>query len=65
MLAGIGVAVGSPAGDHARIAATGGLDKSKDDLNDLHNADENNRTAVAHLRRALTEPNVVKVVQTR
>jgi hypothetical protein len=73
MLAGIGLAVGSPAGDHARVAALsravkkldGRLDEIKGELNDLHNADESNRAGVAHLRRALTEPDVVKVVETR
>jgi hypothetical protein len=73
MLAGIGVAVGSPAGDHARVAALsravkkldGRFDELKGELNDLHNADESNRQGVSYLRRALIAPNVVKVVETR
>jgi hypothetical protein len=73
MLAGIGVAVGSPDGDHARVAALSRivkkldnrLDAVKGELNDLHNADESNRAGVAFLRRALIEPDVVKVVETR
>ena len=73
MLAGIGVAVGSPAGDHARVAALSRAVKKLDDrfdelkgeLNDLHNADETNRQGVSYLRRALIAPNVVKAVETR
>src|SRR5262249_22795529 len=73
MLAGIGVAVGSPAGDHARVAALsravkkldGRLDEVKGQLNDLRNADEDNRSSLGVLRRALIEPSVVKVVETR
>ena len=73
MLAGIGVAVGSPAGDHARVAALsravkkldGRFDEVKGELNDLHNADETNRQGESYLRRALIAPNVVKVVETR
>jgi hypothetical protein len=73
MLGGIGVAVGSPAGDHARVAALSRAVKKLDDrfdelkgeLNDLHNADETNRQGVSYLRRALIAPNVVKVVETR
>jgi hypothetical protein len=73
MLAGIGVAVGSPDGDHARVAVLSRAVKKlndrfedvKGELNDLHNDDENNRVRVAQLRRALIAPNVVKVVETR
>jgi hypothetical protein len=73
MLAGIGVAVGSPDGGHARVAALSRavkkldnrFDEAKGELNDLHNADETNRQGVSYLRRALIAPNVVKVVETR
>ena len=55
MLAGIGVAVGSPDGDHARVAALSRavkkldnrFDEVKGELNDLHNDDESTRPGVS------------------
>jgi urease alpha subunit len=77
MLAGIGVAAGTPSGDHARVAAIARevrklkeqvndrVGELKGELNDLRNFQERHRLDVQAVRRALATPNVVKVVETR